>query len=230
MITLPGLIDPHVHLREPGQSEKEDFYTGTTAALAGGFTTIIDMPNNLTPITTLQRLEDKKSLAKEKTVIDIGFHFGTLGNNLDEFTNVTGKVMGLKIYLNHTTGDFLIDKANMVAIFSAWPSENGPILLHAEENMISEVIDIAKQTKKRIHICHVSSENELSIIMRAKEQRIPVTCGVTPHHLFLTNDDEKYLGVFGLMKPELKTKKDVAFLWKHLKAIDIVESDHAPHT
>lgn len=230
MITLPGLIDPHVHLREPGQTEKEDFYTGTCAALAGGFTTIIDMPNNLTPITTLTRLEEKKALAKEKTLIDIGFHFGTLGNNFEEFTKVTGKIMGLKIYLNHTTGNFLIDKANMKAIFTAWPSGNGPILLHAEENVIAEVIEISKLTNQRIHICHISSENELTIIMQAKEQGIPITCGVTPHHLFLTEDDAKHLGPFGMMKPELKSKKDVEFLWKHLKAIDIIESDHAPHT
>lgn len=230
MITLPGLIDPHVHLREPGQTDKEDFYTGTCAAIAGGFTTIIDMPNNPTPITTLQRLEDKQALAKEKTVTDIGFHFGTLGDNLSEFAKVTGKVLGLKIYLNHTTGDFLIDKANMIAIFTAWPKENGPILLHAEENLIAEVIEISKQTGQRIHICHISSENELSIIMQSKEQGIPITCGVTPHHLFLTQEDEKHLGHFGMMKPELKSKKDVAFLWKHLSAIDIIESDHAPHT
>lgn len=230
MITLPGLIDPHVHLREPGQSEKEDFYTGTRAALAGGFTTIIDMPNNLTPITTLSRLEEKKALAKEKIVTDIGFYFGTLGNNLEAFTKVTGKVFGLKIYLNHTTGDFLIDKANMMAIFSAWPSENGPILLHAEENLIPEVIEISKQTGKRIHICHISSENELTIIMKAKEEGVVITCGVTAHHLFLTEDDAKYLGHLGMMKPELKSKKDVDFLWKNLGAIDIIESDHAPHT
>jgi carbamoyl-phosphate synthase/aspartate carbamoyltransferase/dihydroorotase len=230
MLKLPGLIDPHVHLREPGQEEKEDFYTGTSAALAGGFTTIIDMPNNLTPITTLQRLEAKKALAKEKTVIDIGFHFGTLGNNLDEFTKITGRVMGLKIYLNHTTGDFLIDKNNLIAIFSAWPSENGPILLHAEENLIAEVIEVAKQTQKRIHICHISSENELTIVMNAKEQGIPITCGVTPHHLFLTEADATLLNQFGMMKPVLKTKKDVEFLWKNLKSIDIIESDHAPHT
>lgn len=229
-ITLPGLIDPHVHLREPGQTEKEDFYTGTCAALAGGFTTILDMPNNLTPITTLARLEEKKTLAKEKIVVDVGFHFGTLGTNLNEFTKVTGNVFALKIYLNHTTGDFLIDKPNMLAIFSAWPAENGPIMLHAEENLISEVIEIGKKSGKRIHICHISSENELQIIMNAKEEGVQITCGVTPHHLFLTEDDTKHLGPIGMMKPELKSKKDVEFLWKNLSAIDIVESDHAPHT
>lgn len=207
MTILPGLIDAHVHLREPGQSEKEDFYTGTCAAVAGGFTTVLDMPNNLTPITTLQRLEEKKAIAKEKIVCDVGFYFGTLGNNLLEFTDVSGKVFGLKIYLNHTTGDFLIDKENMIAIFTAWPNENGPILLHAEENLISQCVAISKQTNKRIHICHISSENELRIVMQAKEQGVQITCGVTPHHLFLTQEDEKNLGKFALTKPSLKSKK-----------------------
>ena len=241
MITLPGLIDPHVHLREPGQTEKEDFYTGTCAAIAGGFTTVIDMPNNPTPITTLARLEEKKALAREKTVADIGFHFGTLGNNLDEFTKVTRKVFGLKIYLNHTTGDFLIGTDKLRAIFTAWKLaqtsslhsnrvQSKPILLHAEGKMIETILAVTKETGVPTHICHVSSENELTPIMKAKEQGLPVTCGVTPHHLFLTEDDAKQLGSLGMMKPELKTKKDVEFLWKNLKAIDIVESDHAPHT
>lgn len=229
-ITLPGLIDPHVHLREPGQTEKEDFFTGTQAAIAGGFTTIIDMPNNPEPITTTEKLDAKILLAKEKTVSDIGFHFGTLGDNLDEFTKVTGNVKGLKIYLNHTTGDFLIDQNKLLAIFQAWPAENGPILLHAEEEKIKEVIQVIKETGKRAHICHISSAAELSYVMEAKEQGIPITCGVTPHHLFLSHDDEKYLGSHGMMKPVLKHKTDVEFLWKHLAAIDIVESDHAPHT
>ena len=229
-ITLPGLIDPHVHLREPGQTEKEDFLTGTQAALAGGFTTVIDMPNNSDPITTHEKLEAKRALAREKTVADIGFHFGTLGDNLDEFRKVSGKVKGLKIYLNHTTGDFIIDQSKLINIFQAWPAENGPILLHAEEEKIKDVIHAIKQTGKRAHICHISSQAELSYVMEAKEQGVPITCGVTPHHLFLSQEDEKHLGTQGMMKPVLKEKKDVEFLWKHLAAIDIVESDHAPHT
>ena len=83
LITLPGLIDPHVHLRDPGQTQKEDFYTGTCAAMAGGFTTILDMPNNKAPITTLERLKEKIKIAQEKIVCDVGFYFvqGALVDN-----------------------------------------------------------------------------------------------------------------------------------------------------
>ena len=88
LIRLPGLIDPHVHLRDPGQTDKEDFLTGTRAALHGGYTTIIDMPNNKNPITTQERLDEKVKSAKQKIVCDVGFYFGTLGGNLDEFDKV----------------------------------------------------------------------------------------------------------------------------------------------
>ena len=226
---LPGLIDIHTHLRTPGQTHKEDFYTGTTSALNGGFTTIIDMPNNLMPITTSKLLDEKIRIAKENIFCDVGFHFGSLGNNLDEFSKINGKVFGLKLYLNQTTGNFIIGKKELDRIYSSWKSDQ-PILLHAEEDMLDMVFKIVKRTKRKTHICHVSSEIELSIIMKAKEKGLPVTCGVTPHHLFLTNKDEKRLGAFGKMKPYLKSKGDVDFIWKNLKYVDVIESDHAPHT
>lgn len=228
-ITLPGLIDPHVHLRDPGQTEKEDFFTGTSAALAGGYTTVLDMPNNLEPITTLQRLEAKIAAASQKTVSDIGFHFGTLGDNFDEFPRVIDKVHGLKIYLNVTTGGFVIDKDKLLAIYKAWP-EGKPILLHAEQDVSELVGSVLRAAPKQTHICHVSSRAELEFVIRAKEAGWPVTCGVTPHHLFLTEDDAERLHGYGYMKPFLKSKADQDFLWQNLEYIDVIESDHAPHT
>ncbi len=228
-ITLPGLIDPHVHLRDPGQTHKEDFFTGTSAALAGGFTTVMDMPNNAQPITTLARLEEKIASAKAKTVCDIGFHFGTLGDNFDEFPKVINKVKGLKVYLNMTTGGFIIDKDKLIDIYKAWPSDK-PILLHAEEDVSDLVESTLKTVLKRTHICHLSSRAELEFIVRAKDAGLPITCGVTPHHLFLTDKDAEKLGPYGYMKPFLKPKTDQDFIWQHLNYIDIVESDHAPHT
>jgi dihydroorotase-like cyclic amidohydrolase len=88
-LRLPGLVDVHVHLRDPGQTDKEDFTTGTRAALAGGFTTICDMPNNAEPITTPERLEAKIGLAQQKARCDIGFHYGTLGDNLTTLAGYT---------------------------------------------------------------------------------------------------------------------------------------------
>jgi len=228
IIKLPGLIDPHVHLRDPGQTEKEDFFSGTSAALAGGFTTVLDMPNNKIPITTSERLDEKVKTAKEKIVCDIGFYFGSLGDNLDEFKKVKDKVKGLKLYLNETTGNFLIDKQKLQKIFEIW--DGSPILLHAEDDAVEFVIQTVKKTGKRAHFCHISTASDLKQIMNAKGEGLPLSCGVTPHHMFLTEHDTKKLGAFGKMKPYLKSKTDVEFLWKNLNYIDVVESDHAPHT
>jgi len=237
-LLLPGLIDPHVHLRDPGQTHKEDFYTGTSAALAGGFTTILDMPNNKIPITTLEKLREKIKIAKEKIVCDVGFYFGSLGNNLEEFKKIQSKVYGLKLYLNETTGNFLINKHLLKAILTAWSTslhssrfyENKPILVHAEDKMLDAVIKLVKMFGNKVHVCHISSSFDLRQVIKAKENNLPITCGVTPHHLFLTESDVRCLGSFGKMKPPLPSKKDHDFLWENLKFIDVVESDHAPHT
>jgi dihydroorotase len=229
LITLPGLIDPHVHLRDPGQTHKEDFLSGTSAALAGGYTTIMDMPNNVEPITTLERLEAKIASARGQAVSDIGFHFGTLGDNFAEFPKVIDKVMGLKIYLNVTTGGFIIDKAKLRSIYEAWP-DTKPILLHAEEDVSDLVGSTLQAVPRKTHMCHVSSRAELEFVIKAKDAGLPISCGVTPHHLFLTAKDADELGPFGFMKPFLKPKADVDFLWQHLAYIDVIESDHAPHT
>lgn len=226
---LPGLIDPHVHLRDPGQIEKEDFYSGSQAALAGGYTTIIDMPNNLVPVTTLERLEEKISIAKDKILCDVGFHFGSLGDNLNEFEKAKNLTIGLKLFLNETTGNFLLNEDRLLEIFKFWP-QNKVILFHAEEEKIDLVISILKKHPRPVHICHISTQSELERIMTSKKQNLPLTCGVTPHHLFLTENDASHLGGFGIMKPFLKSQKNVDFLWRNLKAIDCIESDHAPHS
>lgn len=229
LITLPGLIDPHVHFRTPGQEEKEDFLSGTSAALAGGFTTVIDMPNNALPITTYERLMEKREIAKSQVVCDTGFYFGTLGDNLEEFDKVKRFVHGLKIYMNQTTGDYLLGKEALPKIFEMWPEEL-PILFHAEGKTFDDVLEVVKKHPRKIHLCHMSTAYELKRVIEAKEQGLPVTCGVTAHHLFLTEEDVEKLKAFGMMKPPLSKKEDVDFLWSHLSAIDLMESDHAPHT
>lgn len=231
LIKLPGLVDVHVHLRDPGQTHKEDFYTGTSAALAGGYTAVFDMPNNATAITTLEALEAKVASAKAQVVCDIGFYFGSQGDNLDQFPLVRDRVTGLKLYLNMTTGQYLIDTAMLAPTFAAWDCAK-PILVHAEDEggMLEAVIKMVAQTKQPTHVCHLSMESELKQIMTAKDQGLPITCGVTPHHLFLNDQDAERLGGYGQMKPPLKPQPDVDFLWSHLDAIDVIESDHAPHT
>ncbi|MDP2637517.1 MAG: amidohydrolase family protein [Candidatus Levybacteria bacterium] len=234
-LTLPGLIDPHVHLRDPGQTNKEDFFTGTGSALAGGFTTILDMPNNKLPITTMRRLEEKIKIAKEKIVCDVGFYFGSMGDNINELIRIKDKVLGLKLYLSLTTGGFVIPKEKVEQVFIAWnqgrkTKDQRPILLHAEDDTLDFAINLSKKLGSKIHICHISTMSDLKQIIKAKKNNLLITCGVTPHHLFLTQDDVKELGPFGKMKPSLATKKDQEFLWKNLEFIDLIESDHAPHT
>ncbi len=228
IIKLPGLIDIHVHLRDPGQTEKEDFETGTRAALAGGFTTICDMPNNKKPIFSYDALMEKKKIAELKKKCDLLFYFGTVGNNLDEFKKVYNEVVGLKIYLDHTTGGYILNPSYLADIYNEW--NGGPILAHCEDDHISTLLAIAKKTRKPTHICHVHSKNVLSQIIKAKKEGVPVTCGITPHHLFLTDIDFHRIGPNAQMKPPLAPQQDVDFFWEHIKDIDVIESDHAPHT
>lgn len=229
IITLPGLIDPHVHFRTPGQEQKEDFTTGTSAAVAGGYTTVIDMPNNTLPITTKERLDEKKNIAQTQAVCDIGFYFGSLGDNLDQFAEVDAHVKGLKLYLNETTGNFLINRKVMGEIFDAWSGAT-PIMLHAEDDAVAAVIEIVTKTRKKAHFCHISTSADLKQIIEAKHKGLPITCGVTPHHLFLTEEDTNRLQSLGRMKPPLRSKEEQDFLWQHIDVIDVIESDHAPHT
>jgi carbamoyl-phosphate synthase/aspartate carbamoyltransferase/dihydroorotase len=229
IIRLPGLIDVHVHLRDPGQTQKEDFTSGTSAAVAGGFTTVIDMPNNAEPITTIERLKGKRAIAKAKTISDIGFHYGSLGDNLDTFEEAAKLSVGLKLYLNNTTGGYLLNAKHLKKIYAAWPQDK-VVLLHAEEDVIDVAIESMKDLKRPVHVCHMPSKEMLEKIIKAKKAGYPVTCGVCPHHLFLTNDDVETLASYGKMLPSLKTREDQEYLWDHLDDIDIFESDHAPHT
>ena len=148
-------------------------------------------------------------------------------------------MLGLKLYLNQTTGNFLINKEKLESIFTAWSTalhsnrlhaDTKPILVHAEDNMLNVVVELAKKFGNKLHVCHISNAFDLRQIIKAKEQGLKITCGVTPHHLFLTENDAKRLGAFGKMKPPLQNKKDQEFLWENLKFIDVIESDHAPHT
>lgn len=232
LIRLPGLIDPHVHLREPGATQKEDFTTGTKAAIAGGYTTVLDMPNN--PVATIspEALQEKVNLAKDRIYADVGFHFGTSSKSIQYFTEVAPKVFGLKVYMNQTTGDLLMeDDQTLEAVFSGWPKWK-PVLVHAEGDTLQKAISLAKKFGNKLHVCHVSLKEEVEAIKAAKMDGLNLSCEVSCHHLFLTEEDAKRLGSFGMMKPPLSSKADQEALWEAIAdgTIDMVASDHAPHT
>lgn len=229
IIKLPGLVDVHVHLRQPGATQKEDFQTGTMAAVAGGYTQILDMPNNTPATISRKSLEEKEKLAIGKIWCDLGFNFGATADSSKDFKKVVKKVFGLKIYMSHTTGSLIVESEKAKEkIFETWPGPL-PIMIHAEDEVIEDAIKLAKKYKKAIHICHVSA-NQLQAIEKAKKDRVEITCEVTPHHLFLNKDDAKRLGSLGIMKPPLLTKSDQQKLWDNLDKIDMISTDHAPHT
>ena len=225
-IIIPGLIDGHVHFREPGLTHKEDFLTGSMAAAAGGITTILDMPNTIPPTTNLQRLEEKRKLAR-KSIVNYGFHFGSANDNIAEIEKVKG-VASVKIYMDHTTGDLKLDDHNALKkIFSS----NKTITVHGENENILKALEFIQHGGSHVHFCHVSSKEELHYA-KGKKIKNPVSVEVCPHHLFLTAKDLNELGNLGEMKPGLKTKDDQKALWEgiHNGKVNTIATDHAPHT
>ncbi len=254
-IRIPGLIDAHVHLREPGYTHKEDFYTGTAAALAGGVTAVLDMPNTVPPTDTPERFAEKAALAAAKAVCDVGLFVGATTDQLDAYLPIAQHACGLKIYVSETFGSLRIEDLGLLhRFFRSWsevagggwqvaggdpvlpspqspvPNPRSPIAVHAEELMLPVCLNLSHLYNVPLHIVHVTRRSEIELIRRAKEQGYPVTCEVTPHHLFLSSDDLPRLGSRGDMRPKLASPDDVAALWENLAVVDIFATDHAPHT
>ncbi len=228
-LRLPGAIDIHVHLREPGGTQKEDFSSGTAAALAGGVIAVLDMPNNTPPVVDGPTLSQKVELAKRKARCDYAFYVGASTENATT-PLIDPHVAGLKMYLNATYGPLRV--ASLPALlghFESWP-RNKPIAAHAEGLSTAVIIGLAQLYDRPAHICHVSRRSEIELVRKAKERGVRITCEVTPHHLLLTEDDAPSLGNLAYMKPELGTQEDCNALWDNLGIVDAVASDHAPHT
>jgi carbamoyl-phosphate synthase/aspartate carbamoyltransferase/dihydroorotase len=230
-LQLPGLIDVHVHLREPGATYKEDYDTGTSAALAGGFTCVLDMPNNTPPITNAETLAAKQQLARSHARCDYGIHLGAGDDNVATAHTLAPQVTGLKMYLDQTFGPLRLDDLDsLVRHLDRWPADR-PILCHAEGRTVAACILVAHLTGKHVHICHVSRADEIDLIRRAKEKGLNVTCEVTPHHFFLTDEIATTIG-FGRseVRPRLAKEADRQALRASLEVIDCFATDHAPHT
>lgn len=228
---LPGLIDPHVHLREPGGEHKEDWISGTAAALAGGFTAVLAMPNTRPPISDGETLRLALDLARRKACCDYAVFLGAGPDNAAELAPLARRAAGLKMYLDQTYGPLRLDDLGQwMAHFAAW-SPQAPIVVHAEGPKLAAAILLAALYDRSVHLAHVSRRVEILLIRHAKERGIKVTCEVTPHHLFLTQDDLPAIGVGrGEVRPALGTQKDQAALWENLEVIDCFATDHAPHT
>ncbi len=255
---LPGVIDGHVHFREPGQSEKEDWEHGSAAAVVGGVTTVLDMPNNQPPILTVADLAAKRDLVAGRSYVNYGFYIGYNGRNLEE-VNAATNVPGVKFYAADSTGDMgvtdgvdeLFAHANKLIVVH---SEDGRVIkenfdqltaglneaelvpaLHSEIRsveaaamMTRKVCGLAKQFQARLHVAHLSTAAEVAIL----DEYPDVSCEVAPHHLLFCIDDYEKYGSRIRMNPPVRSSEDVFALWKGIQngQIDIIATDHAPHT
>jgi carbamoyl-phosphate synthase / aspartate carbamoyltransferase / dihydroorotase len=231
MLELPGLIDPHVHMREPGTSHKEDWDSGTAAALAGGFTTVLAMPNTQPPVVDAGSLRQSLEMAEEKARCDYAQFVGAGYQNLADIAEVAGSSAGLKMYLDQTYGPLRLDDMVLwLEHLRRWPA-GLPVVAHAESRSMAAVILAAALAGRSIHIAHVSLREEILLIRAAKEKGLPVTCEVAPHHLLLTDADLASIGAGrGEVRPRLATARDRDSLWENLAVIDCFATDHAPHT
>jgi dihydroorotase-like cyclic amidohydrolase len=235
MIKLPGLIDPHVHVREPGQIHKEDWDSATQAALAGGVTMILAMPNTKPPIFDASTLELALDAARQKVRCDYAQFVGAGPDNADSLPSLATRAAGLKMYLDSTFGELRLDDMTLwMPHFEKYPKDHA-IVVHSESRTMAAAILFAAIYDRPVHIAHISLKEEVLLIKAAKERGIKVTCEVCPHHLFMTSqvsDEERGKMVEGRMevRPRLATQPDVDALWENLEVIDCFATDHAPHT
>lgn len=229
---LSGIIDPHAHMRDPGLTHKEDFSSGSKTAARGGITTFLDMPNTIPNTITKESLEEKKNIMISKSYVDYGFHFGgSKADNTEDIKQIINKAASTKIFFNASTGNMLVeDDKILYKLFEA----SKIVTVHAEEKMVDKAINIAKQTNTPLYLCHLSLENEINSLKKAKDSGMIIYGEATPHHLFLNtedvnkNDKNKMLL---RMKPELREKSDNDALWNAILdgTIDTIGTDHAPH-
>jgi len=263
---IPGVIDDQVHFREPGLTHKATIKTESKAAVAGGITSFIEMPNTIPQATTQQLLEEKFKIASKNSYANYSFMFGGTNDNLEELlkTNPTN-VAGIKLFLGSSTGNMLVDNdAILEKIFS---STKMLIAVHCEDEQTiknnlasylkeygddipmemhpkirseqacylssSKAIELAKKTGARLHVFHLSTEKETHLFTnKIPLEKKQITAEVCVHHLWFDENDYKKKGTFIKWNPAIKTKEDKEGLWKALlnDKIDIIASDHAPHT
>jgi len=229
-LRLPGAADIHVHLRDPGETHKEDFASGTAAALAGGVVTVLAMPNTRPPLIDAAAFREAVRRARALARCEVGLFLGGTADNAAEAAALARQAAGLKLYLDATYGPLRLEGlAALLRHFEAWPGHR-PIAVHAEGRTVAMVIGLAALFRQPVHFCHISRREEILLIRRAKERGLPITCEVTPHHLFLTEEDLPRLGPFGQMRPPLASRADQEALWANLAIVDAVATDHAPHT
>ena len=250
---LPGFIDPHVHFRDPGLVQKEDFKTGSLAAAHGGFATVIDMPNTLPKTNTYKALKDKINIAKSKS--SVNFYLQAGHNSLDEMTKMMElNPISFKVFMDLETDENLEEIFQKLGELKETTSYNGLVATHCEKKSIVEkeserlkdstdpidytyarpytsedesvkqTIELARKNNLQLHICHLSSKNALNIARKNN-----ISYEFTPHHLLLDNTAYNTYGTMVKSNPPLRPK-DISVRISDIDENSIIGTDHAPHT
>jgi dihydroorotase len=264
---LPGAIDDQVHFREPGLTHKATIYTEAKAAVLGGVTSFMEMPNTLPPAFTQQLLEEKYAVASRTSLANYSFYIGTSNENAEEALKANEKktdICGIKIFMGSSTGNLLVD--NPLTLEKVFSESELLIATHCEDERIIKqnleklkaenreltakdhpiirneeacfessfyAVQLAKKYNTRLHILHISTEKELQLfsnMLPLKEKRI--TAEVCVHHLHFTSDDYEKLGNKIKCNPAIKDPHNKKALWEALldDRLDVIATDHAPHT
>ena len=261
---LPGVIDDHVHFRDPGLTHKADMYTESMAAAAGGVTSYMDMPNTNPQTTTLEALENKFQDAATKSIVNYSFYFGATNNNADDLAKLDKKhVCGVKLFMGSSTGNMLVDR--METLKNIFANAGMIIATHCEDqNIISAnaaayqkkygddpdvkyhpeirseeacyessalAVQLAKETGARLHIMHISTAKELTLLEDKPIAEKNITAEACVSHLFFCDEDYEKFGTRIKCNPAIKSKKDRDALRQALTCnlIDVIGTDHAPH-
>ena len=262
---LPGVIDDQVHFREPGATHKADIHSESRAAVAGGVTSYMEMPNTTPSTTNAELLRQKFDIAAENSMANYSFFIGATEENADDIAKIdTTEVAGVKLFLGSSTGSLLVKDKNAIeeimrkspTIIAAHCEDDGiisqnlqqmreiygddiPMEKHCEirnaeacYKSSSEAAEIAKRTGAHLHIFHISTEKELSLLSNKSLEDKKLTAEVCVHHLFFNSDDYKKLGARIKWNPAVKYESDRRALIQALKdgKIDVAATDHAPHT
>jgi dihydroorotase len=265
LLVLPGLIDVHVHLRDEGKAYKEDFYTGTAAAAAGGVTTVLDMPNNAPVTMSAETLKNRMQTAKRKVLVNVGF-YSEFPRNFDETASIVAEgAVAFKLFMACQIGGLNIDsdqalqeafkKVGELKVPVAVHAEDKAMLTAAEEKLkkanrhdaaaflkahservelkaIERLLKLTAQINMHLHFCHLTTREGLEAVVAAKKSGRAVTCEVTPNHLLLSSADFERCGSLLAIMPPLRSSSHIESLWKGIADgwVDIIGSDHAPHT
>jgi dihydroorotase len=256
---MPGVIDTHVHFRDPGHPAKESWATGSREAVRGGVTTVLDMPNTSPPTLDAETVADKLARAAANSVVNFGAWVGASAESIPRISDLwdSGQVCGTKIFMGSSTGALGVtpevlenvflqtkgligvhaeDQGTLDSAHEKWKDHENPVHNdvrppEASVKAVETLIELVQRTNRNVHICHLSTAGELAALDPHRGD-LPITCEVSPHHLFLSTENTSNLGNLVKVNPPVRTELDRRAMMAALKRgrLDTFGSDHAPHT